>query len=332
MKYSMLVKCEKCGYENFPQHRFCGMCAAELRIPGPAGAQPTPPLKRIPPPAVPQPKERVPTAVSGPSFLGLANEPADSRSISYLLEDEPEPSHRKRYLWLILLVGAVAAAGWYWREDLGSLAAKVAGGTGGASAQPNSSAPAVSGSTSEAAPAGSAGAQAEQPSTGVGDQAPAAQAQTPPPAAPAAVSSSAGDSGQSSQAGQPLTSNQSQPGDSAPAPVAASRPARPPAVTADDLAAEGEKYLYGNGVPENCGLARKNLLAAARRSNAKAQNILGTMYATGHCATRDLPTAYRWFGRSLRKDPGNTRIEQDLKVLWNQMTPEEQKLALRSER
>ena len=104
------------------------------------------------------------------------------------------------------------------------------------------------------------------------------------------------------------------------------------AVTGDDLEAEGERYLYGNGVAENCGRARKSLLAAAQRSNAKAQNVLGTMYATGHCATRDLPTAYRWFGRSLHKDPGNTRIEQDLKVLWNQMTPEEQKLALRGER
>jgi TPR repeat protein len=98
------------------------------------------------------------------------------------------------------------------------------------------------------------------------------------------------------------------------------------------LEAEGEKYLYGNGVPENCTRARTNLLAAAEHSNAHAQNVLGTMYATGHCATRDLPTAYRWFSRSLRKDPSNTRIEQDLKVLWNQMTPEERQFALKTDR
>jgi TPR repeat protein len=100
----------------------------------------------------------------------------------------------------------------------------------------------------------------------------------------------------------------------------------------EDLEAEGEKYLYGNGVPENCTRARTNLLAAAQRSSAQAESVLGTMYATGHCATRDLPTAYRWFSRSLRKDASNTRIEQDLKVLWNQMTPEERQLALRDER
>jgi TPR repeat protein len=108
--------------------------------------------------------------------------------------------------------------------------------------------------------------------------------------------------------------------------------AQPAATQADDLEAQGEKYLYGNGVPENCARARTSLLAAAEHSNAQAQNVLGTMYATGHCATRDLPTAYRWFSRSLRKDPKNVRIEQDLKVLWNQMTPEERQLALREAR
>jgi TPR repeat protein len=100
----------------------------------------------------------------------------------------------------------------------------------------------------------------------------------------------------------------------------------------EDMEAEGEKYLYGNGVPENCTRARTTLLAAAQRSSAQAESVLGTMYATGHCATRDLPTAYRWFSRSLSKDPNNTRIEQDLKVLWNQMTPEEKQLALRDVR
>ena len=73
-------------------------------------------------------------------------------------------------------------------------------------------------------------------------------------------------------------------------------------------------------------------MAAAEHSSAQAASVLGTMYATGHCATRDLATAYRWFARSLRQDPKNTRIEQDLRVLWNQMTPEERQLAMRSER
>ena len=89
--------------------------------------------------------------------------------------------------------------------------------------------------------------------------------------------------------------------------------------------------MYGNGVPQNCARAQKNLLAAAARSNAKAQSVLGTMYATGHCATRDLPAAYHWFARALHQDPSNARIEEDLKVLWGQMTPEERQAALQGE-
>jgi len=344
MKSTMLVKCEKCGYENFPQHRFCGMCATELRIPGAGEAQPAPPPRRIPAPVGPPPrpvqppKQNVSTSVSGPSFLGLANEPAETRNISYLLEDEPEP-RRGRYLWLILLVGAVAAAGWHWREDLRLLTGKVTAGAGMSSnspsaATPDSSAPAPSEATPEATPASGAGkgSQVEKPSTGGSEQAPAVPAQTPS-SVPAPASSSPADAGQSSQADR----SQTEAAASEPAPARdtsrlRAKPASPAITAADDLEAEGERYLYGNGVPENCGRARTNLLAAAQRSNPKAQSVLGTMHATGHCATRDLPTAYRWFSRSLRKDPNNTRIEQDLKVLWNQMTPEEQRLALRDQR
>jgi TPR repeat protein len=55
------------------------------------------------------------------------------------------------------------------------------------------------------------------------------------------------------------------------------------------------------------------------------------MYATGHCVTRDLPTAYRWFARALRQDPANKRVQQDLEVLWRQMTPDERQAALRGQ-
>jgi TPR repeat protein len=89
--------------------------------------------------------------------------------------------------------------------------------------------------------------------------------------------------------------------------------------------------LYGNGVAQNCSLALKSLLAAAARSNVRAQTDLGTMYATGHCATRDLPTAYRWFAKALHQDPGNQRITTDLEVIWRQMTPEERQSATRSQ-
>jgi len=379
MPVSMLVRCEKCGYENFPQHRFCGMCAAELRLPGPGGSQPAPSPQRVSPPPVSlrplsQPsspparvaREEVPAQkVSGPSFLGLGNEPADSRSLSYLLEDET-PQHRGRNLILIVLIAAVAVAGWHWRQDLRVVASRLLSSPPPVgSAQDANSPPAAAASTPEPAPANGASADnkvqqpAQAPSGQSGDQTATPPAQLPPVAAASGTADStqtppiSGSQAQASQSQEQPPANDSQasnpPDNSASnsagaktddsGEAAANRPApvRKAAKlqtqsTVEDLEAEGEKYLYGNGVPENCTRARTNLLAAAQRSSAQAESVLGTMYATGHCATRDLPTAYRWFSRSLRKDASNTRIEQDLKVLWNQMTPEERQLALRDQR
>jgi hypothetical protein len=118
----------------------------------------------------------------------------------------------------------------------------------------------------------------------------------------------------------------------APRPVKTTIERRVPAdVSVDALETEGENYLYGHGVAADCGRAGKSLLAAAARSSAKAQSVLGTIYATGHCVTRDVPTAYRWFAKALHQDPGNVRIQRDLEVLWAQMTPEEQQVAMKAE-
>jgi hypothetical protein len=95
-----------------------------------------------------------------------------------------------------------------------------------------------------------------------------------------------------------------------------------------DLESTGERYLYGNGVPQNCPRAETSLRTAALHGNSKAQTVLGTMYATGHCVGRDLPTAYRWFARALHQEPQNSRISTDLQVLWRQMTPQEKQLAM----
>jgi TPR repeat protein len=122
------------------------------------------------------------------------------------------------------------------------------------------------------------------------------------------------------------------------APPAAIQPPKPkierkaPAVdaSAEALETEGENYLYGHGVQADCGHAGKSLLAAAAHSSQKAQSVLGTMYATGHCVTRDVPAAYRWFAKALHQDPGNLRLQRDLEVLWQQMTPEEREIAAKT--
>ena len=98
---------------------------------------------------------------------------------------------------------------------------------------------------------------------------------------------------------------------------------------ADALLTQGERYLYGNGVAQNFGRAQSSLEAAADRGSSRALSDLGTMYSTGHCVRRDLPTAYRWFAKALHQQPANNRISTDLQVLWNQMTPEEKQTAMK---
>lgn len=105
----------------------------------------------------------------------------------------------------------------------------------------------------------------------------------------------------------------------------------PPAATdiGDADFRKGEAYLYGRGGRENCDEAVKNLKAASAKSNAKARSAFGTMYATGHCVPRDLPTSYLWFALALRVDPNNQILEKDLNAVWNQMTPPERQMATR---
>ena len=71
---------------------------------------------------------------------------------------------------------------------------------------------------------------------------------------------------------------------------------------------------------------------ASDKSHAKARSMMGTMYATGHCVPRDLPSSYRWFALALRVDPNNGVLEKDLSAVWNQMTPPERQLATKASR
>jgi len=351
----MTLRCEQCGYESDPRYRFCGMCGAKL---------PPPPPPSLEPIAAKSQHEEPVHPVSGPSFLGLADEPASPGA--YLLEDEVSERHWGRYVVLLIILGALGAAGWHWRSEVRAyVVARLAQRPGSnQSEQASSPAAPMSTSASEVAPGvpSASDTSSEKPKTGVGDmpatppatapnpapsssQNPAALANNPglnseqPSAAPAAPPAQT----QASATPPPAEPNvkQDQTGGTAAAaeetPKAESPATRksnvkeaPAASTsADQLEAEGEKYLYGTGVPSNCGHADRNLHAAAEQGSSKADSVLGTMYATGHCVSRDLPLAYRWFAMALKRDPGNARLQDDLRVLWNQMTPDERQIALR---
>jgi cytoskeletal protein RodZ len=354
MAESMFVRCEDCNYENLAQHSFCGMCGARLASPRraavPSGAQPQPSPAKTEPvamqPVAMQPAASLPTAsqstMRGPSLLGLGTEPTARERVNYLLEDEPRAGHWRGWAAAILLAAAVGGSGWYWRTEIRGWIAP---------ASPNSATDTSSNAPTTAAEAESTSAPASQP------------AATPAPAAaelPNATGSSSGAAAQSATApSQAVTDavarapevKNDKPADSAANATVAqpSAPTSTPQTTVapptkpgverktpaadtstDAMETQGENYLYGHGVDADCGRASKNLLAAAARSSSKAQSVLGTMYATGHCVTRDVPTAYRWFAKALHQDPGNVRIQRDLEVLWTQMTEEERKLAMQT--
>lgn len=347
---AMTVRCVQCGQENNPQYRFCGMCGAPLG----------------PPPAVREEAghERSRVPLSGPSFLGLGDD--RSRDLDYLLEDEPPRGHGRLYLALLLLVLCGALLAWHWQRDGYPWAGLIRRQT--ASSAPANS---VAQPIPDAAPASAPGIPVEptanpappegQPAAAAEDLQPgatepaagsaaspiaSATAKSPDQTSPSddgSASPSAGDAtappAAPSQTTEPETAAEPAPKQAkAATAVPVAKPASPkPSPTApatsfeDRLVADGERYLYGRGVPEDCARAQRNLQIAARQSNAKAQTLLGAMYATGHCVNRDLPTSYRWFAKALHADPGNSRVQRDLEVLWKQMTPEERQLAMRSQ-
>ena len=317
------IRCDQCGYESETRYRFCGMCGAKL---------PLPPYPVTETGASPQPERTEParSVNAAPSFLGLNEEPTGS--VTYLLEDELSTSRWGRAVVVIGLLAAVGIAGWHWRTQLRAYVTARLAEPNNNSAEAATSPPApIPTSAPEAAPATpNASAPLEKPESVADLPASPPQSSAPPApgqvALPPAPQSAKPDQSASNQA-------QAAPGEAPeaePQPqVQKPSPVRP---SADQLEAEGEKYLYGTGVPVNCDRAQKSLFAAAGQSNAKAYSVLGTMYATGHCADRDLPLAYHWFAKALHEDPANTRLQRDLQVLWSQMSADERQIAMSTRR
>jgi TPR repeat protein len=113
-----------------------------------------------------------------------------------------------------------------------------------------------------------------------------------------------------------------------PAVVKRAAPKPSPARPVDNVA-EAQRYIYGRGAAQDCDRGLGMLKTAAGQSDAKAMILLGSLYSSGTCAPRDLPTAYRWFAVALHKEPDNQALQNDLQKLWSQMTQPERQLAIR---
>ena len=290
------IPCPRCGYENHLHQRFCGMCGNGL-----ASTAPTRVTTDPAPPAPEDTVEEKPVMASGgPSFLGLGD---SSGSTDYLLEE----THRGRvrgFVFLLALILAISCAFWLVRQQRpGWLSTQFA--------QVKTAVATILGSKPETASAPPATeSQAPAPAPSVQSEA----APAPPQTVNAASSTPPDDAATAEKPAAPPTE----------AAAVEKIPNEEPTDGVADVQ-EGEKYLYGHGVRQDCHRAQSSLMTAADLSNAKAQGILGTMYATGHCVPRDLPTAYHWFLQAKKEDPRNVRYEQDLRLVWRQMTAQQQR-------
>lgn len=295
---------------------------------------------------------------AGPSFLGLnqpftdapdRNDPIASRdqsffgSETFFEQEEPNVGPRRLFLLLVLLA-ALGAGGWWAFSHYDKIGAAIKTNSQPAATKPgdaetaaNNPAPTPKSSTEPAAP-DTTSSQPAAPTATSPAQSPAEQSKAaiPPPDEKAADEKIANEKTvqpppPATKPAEPIHPSRTQNVVSAKRNEARRAAPPPPAPASDDKGdadfRKGEAYLYGRGMPENCNEAVKNLKAASAKQNAKARSAFGTMYATGHCVTRDLPASYSWFALALRADPNNQILEKDLVAVWNQMTPPERQMA-----
>jgi TPR repeat protein len=310
----------------------------------------------------PEPASPAPAYTGGIFNLGA---PADKpyRNLDYLLEDD-EPRSGKGFLVVgIVALALVAGLGYLrWRDGgFPALKAKTSSSqpatptatnptdstspspapdqqspSATPSAQPNPTAPTSTGApappSSAPSPAAAPATAAPNPTNASTPTTPAAVTDSNPAAAEPAPTPDATDSGTSAPAAatdKPATTPAaSAPADAPPPkPKPATKPAPKP--KPPDPVTLGEQYLYGRGVPQSCERGLRYVKPAADQANAKAMITMGALYATGHCLSRDLPTAYRFFALALRADPENGPLRQNTEMVWKQMTAEERKQAIR---
>jgi hypothetical protein len=363
------VICPKCGEVNSSNFLFCGMCgtildparkaAAPVLVQTPRATESistansgivTPPgavSAAPPPPGRPRSAANEPTPpISGPSLLGLDQGNVDvlrdrafSGLASYAQPDEPRSAGKEALLTIVLLAALAGAGWWTYKNYIGvtsnrkPVAAVTTPGTA-ANTPPQTQTPAPKQDETNSAPkpaaeSASAENQAEKATT---------PAEEKPPVAKSELADTKMADAKTADTKKPAAETGNPPKAAAPTPtptrneVSAERvPAAKAADSGEAFFRQGEGYLYGRGGAGNCANAIKYLKMASDKQHAKARSAMGTMYATGHCVPRDLPSSYRWFALALQADPNNTIVEKNLRAVWNQMTPPERQMATKSQ-
>ena len=358
------MRCPYCGNENPGDHRFCGMCGRPL-----VEARPNSPVPKEPAPRHEPEPSPAPAYTGGLFNLGAPSDKPYRSLDYLLEDDEEPKSNKGLIFLCLIALALVGGLGWLrWHngslpsfkslihESKPAPATPPNAGEGSANTPaPDSQDPAGSNASNQPGSQGVAAATPPAANSDAGSNSPSSSTSNPPAASansanapnPATPSTNpatpSGDSDPNAAAAEhasppPSASSDKASEPPAPAPPPAAAPAKPktaakpapkPAPKVPDQVTLGEQYLYGRGVPQNCERGLRYVKPAADQSNPKAMITMGALYATGHCLSRDLPTAYRFFALALRSDPENGPLRQNAEMVWKQMTSEERKQAIR---
>lgn len=253
------------------------------------------------------------TGVSGPSFLGLGDEPENPSE--YLLEDEAASGGMLRRLVLIAILAAIAGLVFVgWRSSSRANPKPSSPPPTQASPSPQSKGPDSGSDTTQPAKnpdvsaANSAAGEAKDESPADGKPASAATPVTD-------GADKTAESGKDESASPRRKASRESPDESSPG------QRRPSA-----MLLLAQQYLQGRGgVKQNCEQGLTYLKAAAQKNEPAAAVQMGALYASGHCVQRDQVSAYRWFNSAHELDPANPWIQTNLDQLWAEMTPQQRR-------
>jgi len=365
--------CDRCGYENPESNRYCGMCGIRLEAkpkpaaeaapldakPKPAAEVAAPPAPQPPaPPATasrvvaasrsqqtsilgldgeaPSSAERPRSRVTGPSFLGLNDEPSPNDT-DYLLDDEEQGGHLGLIIASLLLI-AVAVGAFHYRAQLSAYAAPLYAAVM-QRVNPQAQAPATPPATTTDPAAASTPTQPPDanpgtPAVAAPQPAPAAAQPAPedkPAPAPGAKTAEAAAPANPPEEASPKAKGEDlalrEKASQAAKFERASRPkpraAEPVSPENDPLLKLAQKYIRGEGVRADCTTGMAYLREAMKRPNYAAASQMGALYATGTCVREDRVAAYRWFTSAMQMAPDDAWLGQERDKLYGQMTSAE---------
>lgn len=358
------MKCAGCGHLNDPGLKFCGMCgtrierraqerrvsADEPRAAAIANAQlPSPDVAgraRAQVAAPPEPAEEVPVAlprrgepaifrnepgngthISGPSFLGLNDQPEANGE--YLLEDEPSRGGMRKLILFVILAAILGLVFVQWRSSFKASPKPAPAKTEPASAP----AAAPQGGNQPQGAASGLPAQDASNAKGAGTSAEAGAAageSKDQKTEPASASSAGASSSVTPAAAAEVTPDKETPKSEETQPAADSKPAdeaRIPDYKPSSALLRAQQYLRGQGVQQNCEQGLLYLRAATDKNDPGAAIQMAALYSSGLCVKQDRVMAYRWFNSAHELQPANMWIQKNMDQLWAQMTSQERRLA-----